>query len=329
MNRADSRLDKSDELARLQQAFGNLDDLSITESESPDFLLTRAGIVVLGVEVTELFAHQSDARLKKVEGYAHSLLDGGPHRSASDHKRLRVSKVTITNKDESNPRTVDAIIIDQPNFATRVRLLESTVANKELLLANYKRKCPIIDLLIVDSSSLFRFDSFKDFYTPLSLTVSRSTLIQSGFREITLLTTFGPEGRPVRVPLKLNLFVEDLFIFERLLLENERTSSESPSADVFVLLSACLARCGYSNYVTFVDQGNPGFVIGSYAYLYKARAKDIRDYTSIPDRLPTGAPAGAALEMLNAADLQRVTELCEERRKWKGVVDLYFPTNSP
>lgn len=320
-------MNKAEERRHFDQAYGPSNGWSLSETESPDFLLTCDGQVILGVEVTELFANQSDARLRKIDGYFSSLLDGGPHRTRSDRKNLRVTKLTITDKEGNNPRAVDGIVINQPTFESRVRLLESVVADKESLLAAYLNKAPIVDLLIADSTSLFRFDKFREIFTPLSLLVSRSTVINSGFREITVLTTCGPKGRSIRIPLKLNLFAEDLLILEQLLLRDENLSDESGIADSFSLLSACLAHIGYSNCVAITDGDSPGFVIGSHVYLYGAESKNIRDYTNVPHHLPTGVRLEEALASLTSSAAQRVVELCTERKKWKGVVELFFPAH--
>jgi hypothetical protein len=70
-------MDKAQEFQHVLAIYGNGRTFDPVLKDPPDFSYRRDGRTVLGVEVTELFSSESDARLKKVGGYWLSLIDGG------------------------------------------------------------------------------------------------------------------------------------------------------------------------------------------------------------------------------------------------------------
>ena len=71
---------------------------AVEESERPDFLLTKHGhgAVPFGVEVTELFRDQADARSVRHPDYLDALFRGAPHMHKDDKAALPLSFMRIT-----------------------------------------------------------------------------------------------------------------------------------------------------------------------------------------------------------------------------------------
>ena len=116
-------MDKTEELRHVQAVYGENRVFDPVSLEPPDFAYRRAGRVILGVEVSEIFSSESDARLQKVEGYALDLLDGGEFLHKDDSRTLNVARVTIMNKDGVAKAEVMAIMQEIPAFPRRVALL--------------------------------------------------------------------------------------------------------------------------------------------------------------------------------------------------------------
>ncbi|MDO8142843.1 MAG: hypothetical protein Q6358_15195 [Candidatus Brocadiales bacterium] len=102
-------MNKDEEKTLFDQVYPQTDDWVVTSSEAPDFLCYRNGEVYLGVEVTELFLHEGDARLKKVKSYALNLIDGGKVVHKYDRKNIKVEKIKIQNKDGALFKEINGI----------------------------------------------------------------------------------------------------------------------------------------------------------------------------------------------------------------------------
>lgn len=68
-------MNKDDERRAFDLAYRAHDQWTIALGESPDFICLRHDQPLLGVEVTELWQHETDARLSNIGGYFDSLLD--------------------------------------------------------------------------------------------------------------------------------------------------------------------------------------------------------------------------------------------------------------
>ncbi|MEU5529489.1 hypothetical protein ABZ744_21395 [Micromonospora chersina] len=107
---------RAHETVILQMAYDLSDFHQVSPRERPDFALTRREVdKPFGVEVTQLFRHQSQARLNLVPGYMHRLWSGGSHLHKKDVKALQSVKVKIEDKHGNVRHTdVPAIIMEAP-----------------------------------------------------------------------------------------------------------------------------------------------------------------------------------------------------------------------
>jgi hypothetical protein len=87
-------MSKNIERRIFDQVYGKTPGWTVRPHESPDFLCRRSDIVILGVEVTEYFHSESDARLQRIPGYAKELLGVRRYRHSNDKNSLRVEKIT-------------------------------------------------------------------------------------------------------------------------------------------------------------------------------------------------------------------------------------------
>jgi hypothetical protein len=316
-------MDKTEELGHVQAVYGEARRFELLSRESPDFGCRRDGRAILGVEVSEIFSDESDARLRKVEGYVEDLLSGGEFLHKDDSKALKVGVTTIIDPNGVVKAEVMGIMQQVPPFPRRVDLLYQLIKQKTRDLEGYAKRWPAVDLIVADQSGLFGFNEYREFFGPFSYFVDREPIARSKFREIYVLTR--GKGEPVVIPLRLNLFAEDAFVFEELLFEELKPDEVNESQQTFQAIAHCLSAQGYGAFHAVTVDGSPGIVVGAYLYLYTSEGKVIRDYRTIPDEMPNGIALQKFAKGLHGAALALANRVVRRRPELTGCVPLYFP----
>lgn len=320
-------MDKLKELKLFKYVYGSCGDWSVIKSEAPDFVCIRQNTTVLGAEITELYYKESDARLNKIDGYALELLDGGDFRHKEDKKNIKVDRVQYIKKGESKGREINAIIQELPINEERFSNLVKTIKEKEDKVSTYLEACPEVDLIIDDASSMFLFDKYEDFFFQLSQLVDKSAVINSRFREIFLITN-KKQGTSISIPLKLSLFVEDVTIFEELILTSTEAKVYNDIKKAIFLLLCCLFQSNYENIGFTNIESCIGFVVGSGLYLYSKEGKLIRDYITIPEQLSKGELIRELTQKAGEEEKQIANRLIQKRKGLKCCVALYSEVNN-
>jgi len=315
-------MDKLLELKLFRYIYGHSNDWDVMPSESPDFICIRNHKPILGVEVTELYRNESDARLKNINGYAATLLKGGNYVHKDDKGNIRVDRVKYIKKDEKDGREINAIIQEVPGFNEKIALLIKAIEGKKKNVDSYLRLCPEVDLIINDASRIFRFDKFENFFIPFSRLIKTSTIISSQFREIFLITS-NKERLTVKIPLKLNLFAQDINIFEKLVL-NSIALKETDKNQAFKILFYCLYKSGYKDISVTTIDGCIGLSIGSHQYLYSKKSKNIRDCSRIPEQLPKGQFIDKLINKLGESEKYNAKKILKERSNYNCRLELFF-----
>jgi hypothetical protein len=313
-------MDKSKESKLFEYVYGHCKDWNVKTHESPDFVCFRNNAPILGVEITELYHNETDARLKNLDDYGLRLLGGGDFRHKQDKKNIKVDFIEYRKKGEVKGRKIKAIIHEPTSFAESISTLSNTIKMKESKIATYLQMCPKVDLVIDDASHLFRFDKYEDLFRPLSKLINRPMIVNSHFREIFLIIK-NKQNVLVRIPLKLNLFIEDVRIFEHLV----HTLKESPSTkNPFLILLCCLCQSGYKDIRIENVDGGIGLVVGNYLYLYSKTGRIIRDYTTIPEQMPKGELISETIRSAGETQRQVTNALVKERSRFKCCAPLFF-----
>lgn len=317
-------MDKQSELKLFHYIYGQDKDWNIISSESPDFLCNRDGATVLGVEVTELWHTESAARLKNLEGYALDLLDGGKYRHKDDKDNMKVEVVKYTPKGkEDKAKEINAIIHEMPSLKEKVSLLEDAMKSKEDKISAYIKNCPVVDLIIEDASSLFWFEKYENIFHPISGFVNRSSIINSPFREIFLIIKT-KENKKVYMPLKLNLFVEDIAIFEKFVINSGNFHGSGRGGKTFEVVLYCLLLSSYGNICTHTEGTGFGIIVGCHLYLYTGHGKHIQDYSTMPERLVPSDRIKDILHNVGETEIKMANEFFKERKKYRVHMPLYF-----
>lgn len=324
-------MDKDGERRSFDEVYRSHDQWAITPSESPDFICLRDGKSVLGVEVTELWQHETDARLSRISGYVGSLLDGGEVAHKDDREVVKVEKVQLLPKDRLEPvAEVPAIVRKHPSPTECAKLLDAVLAVKESRINCYLSRCPHVDLLVDDQSMLFWFGQFEQLIRPFSNDPVRERVTSSGFREIFLLT-YAEEGKRACVPLKASLLMEDLIVLEGLLSEEasalgEQLYSASGSSSIAIsVLIAALSHLRGVRPAACLEEGRLGVSIGCMTLHWTSEGKVLRDYRSMPEQMVC-APDRLALTS-DADCLARA--IAERRSGHKATISFAFPLGAP
>jgi hypothetical protein len=324
-------VNKDDERRAFDQAYRSHDQWTVAPSESPDFICLRGGIPVLGVEVTELWQHETDARLSKISGYFDSLLDGGKVAHKDDRAIAKVETIQLMPKNSLEPiAEVPAIARKHPSPAERAKLLNTALEVKEGRVSDYLGRCGHVDLLVDDRSMLFWFSDFEQLIRPISGNSVRKGVTRSGFREVFLLA-YSEGGRRVRVPLKASLLMEDLVVLEELLSEEVSELSDQLYSAPYsspIAVSVLIAALAHVNGVlpaACVEEGRLGISVGCVTLHWTSQGKVVRDYTCMPEQVVL-APDRLSL----SSDVDSVAKKIAERRGgYQATVSFALPVAEP
>jgi hypothetical protein len=201
---------------------------SVIPRERPDFaLLQWAGSKPFGVEVTQLFVNESDARLHLMPGYMHDLWSGSSHRHKQDVKVLQSTKVEVVDKEGNVCHSnLPAIFTEAPGIAAfRTGLCE--VIRAKAVKGYDAGEFTHLNLVIFDWFHL-EFDASGYLTDRFFDDDVRAALMECPFREVFLImynTVRAKDDRsyePVRpdarvIPLQQLLIIERFYVTRHLI----------------------------------------------------------------------------------------------------------------
>jgi hypothetical protein len=223
------------ERAGLDQVYRAHEFESLQHGDRPDFVLRHRGAdTAFGVEVTELYETEADARVELHPGYIPDLLAGGRHMHRQDPLVLKVEKVQLQDKD-GNLKAADlpAIIRKIPSAHEHARAIAELLRRKTQQAAGYRQDLSHVNLLIVDHLRAQRRPG--DTYPTNELLVPdlKEALVVSPFREV-FLVSMDNDWRHYR-PLQMLILVESFELFLGALAAFESSAALPDLADVLPL----------------------------------------------------------------------------------------------
>lgn len=182
-------------------------------SEKPDIRAHRVGEPWFGVEITELFPSETDARTHSDPGYIGQILAGQPVKHRDDAGVLTLSAVTITNEDGSgSSATVQGIFRQHPSKPQHYDALVQRILTKAQKANDYDATLTHTNLIVMDhfepESGPEKRWAVSDVLAP----EARTALAESPFREIFWVTK-ARSGRRVYRPLQAVLLLERFWGF--------------------------------------------------------------------------------------------------------------------
>jgi len=217
---------------------------SSRHGDRPDFVLRHHGADRgFGVEITELYETQADARAELHPAYIADLLAGRPHMHKDDVSLLKVEKVQLHDKD-GNLKAADlpAIIRKKPPIDKHARAIVALLRRKTEQAVGYRQDLTHINLLILDRLGAQRRPG--DSYSTSDLLVAdlKEALIASPFREVFLVST-DHDWRVYR-PLQMLHLLESFELFLGALASFETNAPEPELDDVLHLFVQTVKTMG-------------------------------------------------------------------------------------
>lgn len=201
------------ERAALDQVYGAHEFKSLHHGDRPDFVLRYRGAdSAFGVEVTELYETEADARAELHPGYIGELLAGGRHMHKHDASVLKVEKVQLQDEDgKLKAADLPAIIREKPSADEHAHSIAQILRRKTEQATGYRQDLSHVNLLIVDRLGAQRWRG--DTYPTNQLLVPdlKEALVASPFREVFLVSTDN-DWRVYR-PLQMLLLIESFELF--------------------------------------------------------------------------------------------------------------------
>jgi hypothetical protein len=196
--------------------YGHGEFEEIIESESPDFHIRKRGqALTFGVEVTEFYRSESNARAHNIPEYVTQILTEERYRHKDDKTALPICVATLV-RDGDPDREIRGIFQEAPEISEYTRLIAQTIRGKDEKLKGYAAELTHVNLIVFDTEDLLFKIATKDFYMYLFTPDIIAALRQSGYREVYLITRLETDRR-VYIPMKLVLFLSELYVFDHTL----------------------------------------------------------------------------------------------------------------
>ena len=320
-------MDKKDrEKSILKMVYNNDQIDEIIDCEKPDFKVrNKHQQAFFGVEVTELYYSESNARLRNIPNYLGGILDNRQYRHKEDMKALEVHEFTLLSDDKPDQQ-FKGILKELPPVSQYVQIVIGIIKNKSKRIQQYIQDLTHVNLIILDTENRIitfpRSDFYRSFFTPYLQTV----LCKSGFREVFFVTKLETD-RWVYIPLKMLFLVSELYVFDGVLQHYYPQLNLGSPKEELSLFAYYLYHIGAKG-IHIVDTTNEFEVIYGNCGIILTDDKKliVRDYADYPlpeHALPLAGEDKRAI--INDAFETNVSEFVQHNT---FVADLAFDANS-
>lgn len=207
-------MDKKKEKDILKMVYEDNYVEDIIDGENPDFRVRNKNQqYYYGVEVTELYYSESNARLKNIPSYFTEIMDKKRYRHKKDKEILKIQEFTLIPNDKPNEQ-VEGIFQELPPISEYVQMVVEVINNKNERIEDYiKKDITHVNLIILDTENRLIQLSNADFHHYFFSQQLKTSLCNSDFREIFLITKF-EINKWVYIPLKMLFLMSELYLFD-------------------------------------------------------------------------------------------------------------------
>jgi len=132
----------------------------IVAGENPDFKIRKNHQrKFFGIEVTELYYSEANARLDNIEGYLDEILGSKRFRHKKDIKDLEVKEFTLQS-DGKPDQQVEGIMLDHPSITDYVQMVVDIINKKSARIQDYIQGLTHVNLIILDCWQSAKWDTF-------------------------------------------------------------------------------------------------------------------------------------------------------------------------
>jgi len=283
---------KARERRIFQLVYGDRTYYEIVQHENPDFLVRHfRDSPFFGVEVTEYFHTEANARIDRIDGYVTDLLQGENFKHKDDRKTLTVSEVDIIRPDDTiHAKDVPAIIQEVPSPSECARQVAERISKKAERLRASTANFSHANLIILDNSGVLRLIPKEDFYRIYFVPELLRAIASAPFREIFLVTHLKDEQ--VYAPLKMLYLLTEAYLFNGAVVKNglaERIPEEIDNAELF---AAYLDSTVTSQVLLHEDASGKEVIFGDSGILIGADGSvTVRLHSDYPINLDAAAPS--------------------------------------
>jgi hypothetical protein len=321
MKRADAK--KVRERRILDLIYADRSVVSIIPSERPDFIIGHPNRTTFGVEITEFYNSETDARMERIPDYNSELLGGSDFRHRDDARRITLSKVDIlTANNEVFASQIDSIIQKLPSLFECSGNLAAIVRGKAEKLAEPQVALSHVNLIVHDRTRVLGHMLREDFFHLYFLSELRATIAASPFREVFFLTKMKDESG--FIPLKMLLLMAEAFFFNAIYTSRIGEMQHLQPVNEFELFASYLAGKVHGLVLFREAEDGPEVIFGDSGFLVAPdRSPTIRFYqdgTYPDDARPPN------LELASQLGKEFMAALAEHWTSNTFVTPLLFPT---
>lgn len=284
-------MDKGREEEILRAVYTPLTDLRLIPSEAPDFILRSGTADVLGVEITEFYVDETEARARKIPGYMRSLIDGGSHRHLDDICRLRMEKMRYLKDGQEPGREIIGVVREVPSMEVRHQRLCEVLVEKASKFGSYSSRASATDLVIYDANGSFFHEDVRALYFPIAYGRARDLLLESQFNEVVLVTR-RKDAADVSLSLIGMMLIEEVCIFVDRFLHHRKDDIDALTfIDLERPLAIFLSRRGFGASVLTSSRDSLSIAGGSIEFVLSSDGRIIRDHLGLAHLQPKAPEA--------------------------------------
>ncbi|MDQ3578071.1 MAG: hypothetical protein M3443_10830 [Actinomycetota bacterium] len=206
----------SRERALLRAAYNESDFAAVEHQDKPDFVLRHHGQPTsFGVEVTDIFETEADARVRGHPEYVSRLLAGGRHMHRDDLEILQVGSVTVRAQDGTvKADNVPAILRKSPTYVQHYEAVAAALLRKDARVEQYRPGLSHVNLVVGDRFGPAPEVAADGAYAAAEVLIPplRDALLSTGFREVFLVST-NVGRQSISRPLQQLLLLDTFYMF--------------------------------------------------------------------------------------------------------------------
>jgi hypothetical protein len=269
---------KQEERRIFDLVYGDRSFDEVKDSETPDFLVRYfPNTPYFGVEVTEYYLTETNARLDNIKDYTGQLFDSKNYKHKDDRNVLDVAEIDIINKNGiRHIKNIPAIIQEIPPPKKCSADISERIIYKSRLIENSKQNISHTNLIIKDKSGILRLTNKKDFYRIYFIPELIKAISTATFREIFLVTILQDEN--VYIPLKMIHLLAEAYLFNSAIIQNGYEKIIPHHIDYSELFGAYLNSQAPNKVLTHRDADHTEVIFGDSGLL-------INDDNSVTVRL--------------------------------------------
>lgn len=259
---------KQKEEAILTLIYNKADYAEVVPTEQPDFRIRHhEELRFFGVEVTEFYYSEANARLKNISSYVGEILAENKYRHKDDKTLFAPQEITPISP-EGISRGVQRVIIQMvPAVDDYIQMIAAAIRIKEQKFDEYGKDLQHINLIVFDTENRIYDVSANEYYKHLYKETLRNALFETKFQEIFLVTRLD-KTRWVYIPLKMGLFVAEFYMFAKVLADHFPKKANLPLNDFMMFFAQYIhhktnaAFCKIHEDTIQVIWGSSGIAVG-------------------------------------------------------------------